>query len=76
MLISISDVAGQVASVNAAYVIAVIVPNLITRGDGKCRVIFVGGVIEVSRPEAQRVIDVLERSSAAALPAVAASAMT
>lgn len=60
-MLTIVDVVGQTAHVREEYVIAVIQPGLLGGGDGKCRVIFVGGVIEVTQVEAQRVVAACER---------------
>lgn len=77
MILHIADTSEQVAHVRAEYVIGVIIPNLLGGGDGKCRVIFVGGVIEVTRSEANRVVGLLEKShgndAAAHISAMAAA---
>lgn len=56
-MLHISDTSGQTAHIREEYIIAVIVPSVLGGGDGKCRIVFVGGIIEVTREEAQRVVD-------------------
>lgn len=59
MFIPVTDSAGNITTINAQHIIAVLVPPLIamTPNDGKSRIFLVGPIIvEVSKTEAGRIL--------------------
>ena len=55
-LLRIVDVTQQVFWMNPAALIGIIIPALTSPGDGKCRVLFEGGLFEVARTEAENLL--------------------
>lgn len=59
MLMKLTDVNGNEVWFNPASLNAVVIPSLLAEGDGRCKVIITNVVSDVTRAEAQRLLDVV-----------------
>jgi hypothetical protein len=53
----VTDLEHNVITLNRAQIIAIVVPSPLSRGDGKCRIIGAGMILEVSREQALRLAE-------------------
>jgi hypothetical protein len=55
MWITVTDTEQAKVTINSQHLVAILRPSPLSRGDGKCRILASGIMIEVSRSEADRV---------------------